>query len=507
MSMDLAVLQAVARELDEELRGGFINKIYQPLPRDIVLAVRLSGGGGRKLVLSADPRLGRIHLTTLRIPNPPRPPRLCAFLRAHVQGGRICEIRAAPTDRVVRISTVRGQSPTRSEHDIVLELLGRDSNILVVDRSSNLIVECLHRIPWKETGSRAVMPGIEYSSPPGRPDPTLISRVQDRESAPAPGITRDPQGRKRLTDRAVAGRDMIFSSMNEAADSLYGEKVEKLLLEAARREAASPLKARIRSLDRRLEKIEADERRLEVFAAYEHEGELLKGNLHRMKKGMDRIEVEDWSTGRPLSIALDPRLSPVENMEHMFRKAAKARRGRSRVKQRLEETKEEKRALEELLYFVERAVDHEELEDIAALAGPRKNETGRHRESRPKEAGPAPEPFYTFRSPSGKSVLVGKSARGNDFLLRKKASKEDLWLHVNNLPGAHVLLRTEGREESPEDIAYCARLAVEHSKARGKGKTDVIVARVKDLERPKGALPGQVRVKHYWTIVAEASEG
>lgn len=507
MSMDLAILQAIARELDEELRGGFINKIYQPLPRDIVLAVRVSRGGGRKLVLSADPRLGRIHLTTLKIPNPPRPPRLCSFLRAHVQGGRITEIQAAPTDRVVRISTVRGRSDTRSEHDIVLELLGRDSNILVVDRSSNLILECLHRIPWKETGSRKVIPGVVYTSPPARPDPTLISRVQDRASVPSPGITTDPQGRKRLTDRAMVGRDMIFSSMNEAADSLYGEKVEKLLLEAARRDAASPLKAKIRSVDRRLEKIEADASRLEVFAAYEHEGELLKGNLHRMKKGMARIEVEDWSTGRPISIVLDPRLSPVENMEHMFRKAAKARRGRSRVKQRLDETKEEKRALQELVYFVERAVDHEELEEIAALTGPRKDVAGWKQDSRLKEAGPASEPFHTFRSPSGKSVLVGRSTRGNDVLLRNKASKEDLWLHVKDVPGAHVLLRTEGKEESPEDIAYCARLAVEHSKARGKGRTDVIVARIKDLERPKGALPGQVRVKRYRTIVAEASEG
>jgi len=77
--MDLAILQKVALELNEILPGGFINKIHQPLPREIVLRIRVLGGGEKMLVLSSDPKLGRIHLIDLKIPNPPRPPRFCAF--------------------------------------------------------------------------------------------------------------------------------------------------------------------------------------------------------------------------------------------------------------------------------------------------------------------------------------------------------------------------------------------------------------------------------------------
>src|SRR5271157_5034147 len=80
--MDLAVLQKVAQELNELLPGGFVNKIYQPLPREIVLRIRFRTGGEKKLMLSADPLLGRIHLTSLKIPNPPTPPSFCACLRA-----------------------------------------------------------------------------------------------------------------------------------------------------------------------------------------------------------------------------------------------------------------------------------------------------------------------------------------------------------------------------------------------------------------------------------------
>ena len=76
--MDLAVLQKIADELDELLGGGYINKIHQPLPREIVLRIRVRGAEEKRLMISADPRVGRAHLTTLRIPNPQTPPRFCA---------------------------------------------------------------------------------------------------------------------------------------------------------------------------------------------------------------------------------------------------------------------------------------------------------------------------------------------------------------------------------------------------------------------------------------------
>lgn len=504
--MDLAVLQAVTRELDEALRGAFINKVYQPLPREILLAVRLPGGGGGRVALSADPLLGRIHLTDLKIANPPRPPRFCAFLRAHVQGGRILAVKAASDDRVVRIATARGKDSDRTELDLVLELLGRDSNILVVDRSSNVILDCLHRIARKETTTRVVLPGAVYEPPPQSPTRREPTGPDYEDGMPSPGIAFGPGGRERLVARSVPGRDTVFPTMNAAAEAFYAKRLAHLLLEAAKREEAAPLRSRIRSLDKRMEKIRADSDRLERFAVLEEEGGLLKANLRRVTKGMDRIVVQDWATGSDRTIALDSALGPVANLEKMFKKVAKAKRGRIRVNERMVETIEEKRALEELLYFVEQATD---LEDLEGIGVPHRPSGGRgvspdtsHRKALSEEA----RLVRTFQAPSGRLVLVGRSGRGNDYLLRRKASKEDLWFHVSQVPGAHVVLATGGAESSPEEVAFCAALAVTYSKARGKGKTEVIVTRVKDIERPKGALPGQVRVKKYKTLLAEGSE-
>ncbi len=112
-----------------------------------------------------------------------------------------------------------------------------------------------------------------------------------------------------------------------------------------------------------------------------------------------------------------------------------------------------------------------------------------------------------FQTPSGGVALVGRSGRGNDHLLRTKAAKGDLWLHVKGTAGAHVLLPLRGRAQvPPEDTLFAAGLAVKFSKVGGKGKAEVMVADVKDVGRIKGALPGQVTVRKYRTVVADGSE-
>ncbi|MGO9567473.1 MAG: NFACT family protein [Desulfomonilaceae bacterium] len=507
--MDLAIIQKVAQELNDLLPGGFINKIYQPLPRDIVLRIRFRTGGEKKLMLSADPLLGRIHLTSLKIPNPPTPPRFCAYLRAHLQGARIVEVAAAPDDRVVRIITVRGPENERVERDFILELLGRDSNMLIVDRKPNRIMDCLHHIPGKESGSRVVLPGLDYFPPPARSSVRTKSFHDLDVNKFVPGITTRPDGRRRITIEADASLDECFSSMNEAVDAFFGSKLESYLLEGFRRKLAAPLKARVHSLDRRLNKIEADAQRLRQLADRGDEGELLKANLKRVKKGMTSIEVEDWTTGGSRIVGLDPALDAVANMDQIFKKAAKGKRGEKMVRERMHRTLEEKRAVEDLLFFLGEASDITELERLATempFGSPQKLKS-------PGKAGAGPTSdsalFREVRTPAGTLIFVGKSGKGNDFLLRRKSRKGDFWFHVKGFAGSHVILRREGSEQIPvEDMETAAGLAVHFSKARDKGKVEVIVADVGDLGRPKGALPGQVTVKTYNALVSEGiSEG
>lgn len=502
--MNVTILKVVAQELDQLLRGGFVNKIHQPLPREVILRIRLPHGGEKKLVLSADPKLGRFHLTDLKIPNPPVPPRFCAYLRAHLQGARILRIETAADDRVVRLVTLRGPEEARLERDLILELLGRDSNIILVDRQTGGIMDCLHHLSAKETASRVVMPGTEYTSPPKRPG-VPAPEAEVSAATAIPGIAVGPDGGTCLTIEATGSNDQRFPTLNEAADAFFAPRLKMAMLESLRRVLTGPVKRRIRSLQRRLTKIEADEARLEQFAARGEEGELLKTNLSRAKKGMDRVVVQDWSTGQDRTIDLDPSLDAVANMQGLFKQAAKGKRGKKIVSERREQTQREISAFQDQLFFMESARDLQELESVAGDAGttPTRPEPGDAKKSDGGKS-TASAFFRQHTAPSGRIVLVGKSSRGNDFLVRRKADKEDLWFHVKDWPGAHVLLRTAGRTPVPsEDIEFAASLAVSFSAARGKGKVDVMMALVKDLGRPRGGLPGQVIVKRCRTVLAQ----
>ncbi len=502
------MLRQIAFELNETLSGGFINKIHQPLAREIVLRVRTREKGEKRLMISADPLLGRIHLTSLKIPNPPSPLRFCAFLRAHLQGGMITEISCAADDRVVRIATVRGPSDKSARRDLILELLGRDSNLIVVDRASGMIMECLHRIPQKESGARVVLPRVRYEPPPARPQPSDGRARQWEGQQVRPGIIRPESGRRKLVLWATPGEDELFPSVNEAADAFYSPRLKNDLLGGLRRQLAAPLKSRIRSLENRLLKIEADRERSERFAAGSEDGELLKANLGMVKKGMNQVEVKDWTTGSARVITLDPALDGVANMQRLFKRAAKGKRGERMVNKRLQETTEEKLALEDLLFFVDHAQDVEELNALGSeIPSYRLGAVLDEPRDKPHKPLASDAFLRRFKTPSGRDVLVGKSGKGNDRLLREKARNGDLWFHVKGIPGTHVLLpRRERDQVTHEEMEFAAGLAAWFSRARGKGPVDVIAADVKDLRRPTGALPGQVTVGKHTTLRVEASE-
>jgi predicted ribosome quality control (RQC) complex YloA/Tae2 family protein len=502
--MELALLQQVARELNELLPGGFVNKIHQPLPREIWLRIRTPRGGEQRLVLSADPQVGRLHLTALRIPNPPSPPRFCAYLRAHFQGARIVEVTAAQDDRVVRIAALRGPADARQHRQLILELLGRDSNIILIDGDSHRIMECLHHIPQKEAGSRSVLPGIPYVAPPKRQG---VSGAAVEDAERKAGIRRLASGKSSVVLDAVEGQDEVFPTVNNALNAFFAPRLTSSLLEALRRQVAAPLKARIRSLDRRMGKIEQDKRRLDEFRARREEGELLKANLRLAKKGMTGIEVVDWTTGAPRQISLDPSLDAIGNMERIFKKAAKARRGEAVVQRRREETLAEKAALEDVLYFVQETRETEELERMATEMNLRSSREGT--EARRRDSSSSVErskPFHELATPTGRAVLVGKSGLGNDIILRRAAGKEDLWFHVKGFPGAHVLLVHRTSEPASEaEIEFAASVAVHFSRARGKGKVEVMAANAGDVRRIKGGSPGQVVVRKYRTVLSDGS--
>ena len=102
MGLSAADIEAVVKEISPVIETGWIQKVFQPAPRAITLAIR-TPGQTLSLFISADPETARLHLLTQRLPNPPAPPAFCQFLRAHIQGARIERLEQVQGDRIVRL--------------------------------------------------------------------------------------------------------------------------------------------------------------------------------------------------------------------------------------------------------------------------------------------------------------------------------------------------------------------------------------------------------------------
>lgn len=165
MALDGIVTRAIVHEL-QSCRGARINKIYQPNDRDIVLHIRTKQGNA-KLLLSANPTYPRVHLTQETFVNPAEAPMFCMLLRKHCESGIIEDIEQVGMERIIHITIrQRDELGDVSSKKIIIELMGRHSNIILLDPANGTMLDGIHHVTPSISSYRVVMPGFSYTDPP-----------------------------------------------------------------------------------------------------------------------------------------------------------------------------------------------------------------------------------------------------------------------------------------------------------------------------------------------------
>jgi predicted ribosome quality control (RQC) complex YloA/Tae2 family protein len=296
-----------------------------------------------------------------------------------------------------------------------------------------------------------------------------------------------------------------FASMNEAADAFYFETVMRRQMTEKKQAMAKRLRQLLARLQRRQENLSADREKFESDVELKTYGEILVANYPKLKKGMREIEALDFRQDPPgsIRIPLEEALDPAGNVERYFKKYKKAKRGLESTSGRIAETERETTYLESAVFQVEEAADAEELEEIRQeleaeriLAVPRKQKSIREK----KEIS---LPVRRYQSSEGLEIFCGKHNIGNDYLLRKLARGNDLWFHVQGLPGSHVLLKVGPKEPKFNSIQEAAMIAAHYSRGRESGRIAVDYTPAKNIHKPKGARPGFVTYAHQKTIMVE----
>ncbi|MCR5806775.1 MAG: NFACT family protein [Oscillospiraceae bacterium] len=280
-----------------------------------------------------------------------------------------------------------------------------------------------------------------------------------------------------------------FESAGALLDSFYSERDRVTRLKQRYQEiyrlTGSLYDKVLRRLDNRRTELAGTEKK-ELYRLY---GDLISANLYKMQKGDKELVCENiYDEALPqVKIKLDERLTPSQNMQRMYKEYRKADIAANRLEELIKSDETEKLYLESVRDIAERIQTEAEIEALRAELAEQGYIRTQGRKERPKPLKP-----LEYTSPDGFRILVGRNNKQNDELTHKIAKKTDIWLHVKDFTGAHVIILADGAEVPEKTIRYAAKLAAEHSSAKASSQVPVDYVQARFVKKPAGARPGMV---------------
>ena len=288
-----------------------------------------------------------------------------------------------------------------------------------------------------------------------------------------------------------------FDTLAQLFDSYFAEKdrLEKI------HQRAHDIRVLISNAKSRTEKKLAIQREAlrdsERAETYKRKGDLITANIYRIKRGDAELRATDYYDEEmpEVTVELDTRLSPSANAQRMYKLYTKARNAKVILTEQIALWEAELQYLETVCAFLDAAQTEQDIADIRDElfnAGYASRMRG-YKPPRQMRSHP-----ITMTTTDGKRLIIGKNNVQNDRLTMREASKDDIWFHVKDIPGSHVILVTEGEEPTDRDYTEAASIAAGYSRATGD-LVAVDYTRVRNIRKPAGSKPGYVTYKTNFT--------
>ena len=528
MSFDGFFLHHMVEELRRELVNGRIQKINQPFEQELVLQIR-SNRQSHRLLLSAHPVFGRIQLTQTTFENPAQPSTFIMVLRKYLQGALIESIEQVENDRIVEMTVSnKNEIGDHIQATLIIEIMGKHSNILLVDKSSHKILEVIKHVGFSQNSYRTLLPGSTYIAPPSTEshnpftvkDEKLFEILQTQETTAKhlqslfQGLGRDTANELEnilVSDKLSTFRNFFnqetkpcltetsfspvpfanqvgesFTSLSDLLDTYYKDKAER---DRVKQQASELIRRVENELQKNRYKLKKQEKELlatDNAEEFRQKGELLTTFLHQVPNDQDQVILDNYYTNQPITIALDKALTPNQNAQRYFKRYQKLKEAVKYLTDLIEETKAT------ILYLesVETVLNQAGLEEIAEIRE-ELIQTGfiRRRQREKIQKRKKPEQYLAS---DGKTIIyVGRNNLQNEELTFKMARKEELWFHAKDIPGSHVVI-SGNLDPSDEVKTDAAELAAYFSKGRLSNLVQVDMIEVKKLNKPTGGKPGFV---------------
>ncbi|HYK71758.1 MAG TPA: NFACT RNA binding domain-containing protein [Pseudoneobacillus sp.] len=555
MSFDGLFTKMMTNEISSTLISGRINKIYQPFKNEIILLIRAKGKN-HKLLLSAHPSYARVQLTNEANDNPNEPPMFCMLLRKHLEGSIIEDIYQIGLDRMICIE-VKGRNELGdiSYKKLMIEIMGRHSNIVLIDKEKNTILDSIKHVSFAVNSHRAILPGQPYVLPPqqeklnpfsmveddvlkkidfnsGKLDKQLVEQfagisplfareivhragIANRMTLPKtfhqvmkeinlgnikPAITNNSQKEAFyfLPLEHMKGESKSFESLSIMIDRFYFGKAERDRVKQQANDLERFIQNEKEKNEKKIEKLKSTLDDANKAEEYQLFGELITANMYSLQKGMKEIEVINYydENGSTIVIPLNPLKTPSENAQKYFSRYQKAKNSIQIIEEQI------RLAEEELTYFdaLGQQLMAASIRDIAEIRE-ELVEGGYIRERQKKKnklVNQSKPLLEVYKASDGTEILVGKNNKQNDYLTNKVAGRDEIWLHTKDIPGSHVVIRS--KEPHEETIKEAATLAAYYSKARLSSSVPVDFTKVRYVKKPNGSKPGFVIYDNQQTI-------
>ena len=570
MNLEGIALYALTDYLKQKITGSRIYKIGMPSAHVVYFSLKRERDTIH-LIMDVNGGSPSVRIVTSAPYNPQEPPAFCMLLRKYLEEGKITQVRQYGLDRVIELEiSLLGRTGRIITRQIIIELTGKNANLVFAEDGKildsikhvsplmnsvrviqpgyaynppppqtglNILAtapeEIVQTIPdevtgslWKQlvnatTGigkasalqllSAARIPlNATYLTPMDRNH--LVSVITDLQADMTADTTHPATALIAGNNQCQTVFPFPVAYVPEDCRTEKFPNINDALCHAARLQPVQlpeqellhkTVLSELRKTEKKISALEQDLSLSNDADAFRIIADSLMAALYQIRKGASSCSVPNIYDGTPLQVTLSPVLTPAENAQKYYKKYNKLKRAKEEIAIHLAEAADQRIWLEsvaESLRFATTRQETEEIKEELQTAGllpvPRRKPTASGKSS----------PMQIVFSGSTK-IYIGKNNRQNEEVTFKIGSGNDFWLHVQKIPGSHVVIKTTLPGPEPEALDAAVQLAAYFSKARGSSQVPVDCVPRRFVKKPTGAKPGFViftNQKTFYTTPDEA---
>ncbi len=471
-------------------------------------------------------------------------------LKKHLQNSILINIRQEGFDRIVYFDFEKlNQFGDVEKYTLIIEIMGKASNIFLTCKDKILSALFFTSI---DVGNRVIMTGAKYTLPfeekkispiylekenfPFETE-TFLEKIEGAGRAFAVQCSQDYDvfekylssykpvmyeilnrgkiqkvltynefsefSQKENTNPENKNNRKYFETLNEGLNAYFKTTITSNVISEKKKSLLKYVDSQIKKFKKIEKNIKVDLKKNENFENYKNIGDILAANMHQIKYGMKKVTVFDFYNNQEITINLDPLLSPNDNLNFYYNKYNKGKRTISALNIRFSDIQDEIKYFEEIKMFIEKENDFigiEEIENELNLS-----DNGNKIKNKIKLNKTKKRELLSFDY-KGFQIFVGRNNKENEEISFSKGQPNDIWMHIKDIPGSHVLI-LRNNQELPEDVLiYAANLACEYSKAKKGDKVTVDYCERKFVKKIKNSKPGNVTYTNFHSLLVNVPE-